>query len=153
MCLAGVFAIIKELALVEWSLRIPKEQDLDGNGVGVTADTPRELKVEIAYFVLRALYTCNESVLILFASQGYKILTHFVTLEPDNEASYKRSKLLICVAIDAFIHHLDQEVVGPYLPSTRIIQEVFLSDNVHLKLVSVLRWFVAEISAAEGQPL
>jgi hypothetical protein len=107
MCLAGVFSIIKELALAEWSLLIPKEQDTDGNGTSVTADTPKELKVEIAYFVLRALYTCNESVLILFACQGYKILTHFVTLEADTETSYKRSKLLIMVAIDAFIHHLD----------------------------------------------
>ena len=153
MCLVGVFTIIKDLALTEWPLRLPKDQDFDSSGIGITAETPRELKVEIAYFVLRALFTCNEAVLILFASQGYKILTHFLSLDSDSELSYKRNKLLIVVAIDAFQHHLDPEVIGPYVPSTRVIQEVFLRDNVHMKLVAVLRQIVAEIGQEQKQLL
>jgi hypothetical protein len=38
-------------------------------------DTPKEIKVEVAYFILKAYVTSNDAVLMIFANQGYKILT------------------------------------------------------------------------------
>lgn len=41
----------------------------------------KELKVEIAYFILKSFVTCNEAVQMIFACEGYKILTEFLKLE------------------------------------------------------------------------
>lgn len=35
---------------------------------------PKEIKVEVAYFLLKAYVTSNEAVMMIFANEGYKIL-------------------------------------------------------------------------------
>ena len=41
----------------------------------------KELRVEIAYFILKSFVTCNEAVQMIFACEGYTILTEFLKLE------------------------------------------------------------------------
>jgi len=36
--------------------------------------TPKELKAEVAYFLMKAYVTSNEAVMMIFANKGYKIL-------------------------------------------------------------------------------
>lgn len=45
------------------------------------SQTPKELRVEIAYFILKAYVTCNEAVMMIFSCEGYKILTEFLTID------------------------------------------------------------------------
>ena len=55
------------------------------------------------------------------------------------------------MAIDALQHHLDWEVIGSYLPSKKVIQETFLNEKVHIKLVKVLEAIVAGLEDVESQ--
>ena len=68
-------------------------------------DTPKEIKVEVAYFILKAYVTSNDAVLMIFANQGYKILREFF-----NFSNFEDNKLLIFMAIDVFLLHFDQSI-------------------------------------------
>ena len=65
--------------------------------------TPKEIKVEVAYFLLKAYVTSNEAVMMIFASEGYKILGQFLQIQ-----EYEENKLLIFMAIDVFLLHFSQ---------------------------------------------
>ena len=64
--------------------------------------TPKEIKVEVAYFILKAYVTSNDAVMMIFANQGYKILAQFLTI-----SEFHESKLLVFMAIDVFLLHFD----------------------------------------------
>ena len=38
----------------------------------------KEIKTEVAYFLLKAYINSNEAVMMIFAGEGYKILTQFL---------------------------------------------------------------------------
>jgi hypothetical protein len=72
----------------------------------------KELKVEIAYFILKSYVTCNEAVQMIFACEGYKILTKFLKIQnlqssDKLQQSFEKNKLLIFMAIDVFLLHFN----------------------------------------------
>lgn len=73
--------------------------------------TPKELKVEVAYFLMKAYVTSNEAVMMIFANKGYKILGQFLEI-----SEYESNKLLIFMAIDVFLLHFDQSIQSVLLP-------------------------------------
>ena len=64
--------------------------------------TAKEIKVEVAYFILKAYVTSNEAVMMIFASQGVLILRQFLDM-----TEFEENKLLIFMAIDVFLLHFD----------------------------------------------
>jgi hypothetical protein len=71
ICLSGLLSPLKEFS--KESYTPDKQQPLAGHEI-----TPKEIKVEVAYFILKAYVTSNEAVMMIFASEGYKILGQFL---------------------------------------------------------------------------
>ena len=90
ICLSGLLVHLKDFAQ-------------DTNTHQGKSVTPKEIKVEVAYFILKAYVTSSEAVMMIFANQGYKILSQFL-----NASKFQDNKYLIFMAIDVFSLHFDQ---------------------------------------------
>lgn len=83
---------------------------------------------------------------MIFACEGYKILTEFLTLErTDSEillkSIFEKNKLLIFMAIDVYLLHFNP-LLQNYLPSKSVLQEIFLNEGLHIKLITILEIIV-----------
>lgn len=67
ICLSGLLSHLKEFSKEIYMSE--KQQTQSNNEI-----TPKEIKVEVAYFILKAYVTSNDAVMMIFASEGYKIL-------------------------------------------------------------------------------
>lgn len=119
LCLSGIVSQLKEMA--------------KSGG-----HTPKELRVEIAYFILKAYVTCNEAVMMIFSCEGYKILTDFLRVDSQGEHdSLSANKLLIFMAIDVFLLHFSP-MLNQFLPTRRVLQSIFLNEGIHERLGEIL---------------
>lgn len=71
ICLSGLLSPLKEFSRDNYTP--DKQHPLVAHEI-----TPKEIKVEVAYFILKAYVTSNEAVMMIFASEGYKILGQFL---------------------------------------------------------------------------
>ena len=71
------------------------------------SETPQELRIEIAYFILKACVTSNEAAMMIFSGEGYKILTDFLTIDDQmlGKESLSDNRILVYIAIDVFLLH------------------------------------------------
>jgi len=75
ICLSGILAHLKEFSKESIPLHFTEQSLNQLMQVNASEITPKEIKVEIAYFILKAYVTSNEAVMMIFANQGYKILS------------------------------------------------------------------------------
>lgn len=99
------------------------------------SQTPQELRVEIAYFILKACVTSNEAAMMIFSGEGYKILTNFLSIDNGNMAGQSQSeaqgnqpsqdslndnRILVYIAIDVFLLHFSP-MLNHCLPSRKVL--------------------------------
>ena len=101
----------------------------------------KEIKTEVAYFLLKAYVNSNEAVMMIFAGEGYKILTQFLDV-----SEYQDNKFLIFMAIDALLLHFDQSIhqtLMPHHPS--LLSQIFSREHISTKLSYILDHLISEV--------
>lgn len=142
--------------LIEFSKTSYGKKKASGSGVDLISSssaltnnqiTPKEIKIEVAYFILKAYVTSNEAVIMIFANQGYKILGQFLSFD-----RFEDNKLLIFMAIDVFLLHFDQSIQSILLPQAELTT-IFTEEGVPEKLAKIVPHLIAAVEADCSQKL
>lgn len=85
------------------------------------SETPLELRIEIAYFILKACVTSNEAAMMIFSGEGYKILMNFLSIDcQSGKESLTDNRILVYIAIDVFLLHFSP-MLNHCLPTRKVL--------------------------------
>lgn len=88
---------------------------------------------------MKAYVTSNDAVMMIFASEGYKILGQFLQI-----SEYEENKLLIFMAIDVFLLHFSQLIQSVLLPQAEL-SLIFIRESVSDKLARIIPKLIESI--------
>lgn len=145
ICLSGILAHLKEFSKETQPMDVQELHNQSSNASSQQKEiSPKEIKIEIAYFILKAYVTSNETVMMIFANQGYRILGQFLSI-----SGFEENKLLIFMAIDVFLLHFDSSIQSILLPKPELTM-IFSQENVSDKLAKILPHLILTIEQAQA---